>query len=115
MKIALLLFFVANAALAAEPSAITLAGKISHARLSDGFEARMSVAVIGVDGARAHPVKLAVIGRFTEKSQRLLVRGISPEAVRERYVAAERAEDGAIRAIGYRSADPNAVPADPYA
>lgn len=115
MRLALLLFFVANAALAAEPSGAALAEKISRARISDGFEARMSIAVVRFDGARAHPVKFAVIGRFTEKNQRLLIRGISPEAVRERYVAAERTEDGAIRAIGYRSADTNATPADPYA
>lgn len=107
-------------ALAASPAYCTgadatgLAAAIRQARLSDGFEARMSVFVTQPDGRRAAPFKVAVIGQVSSERQRLLVRGISPERVRGRFFAAERTADGRIRAVTYE--EPSATrKADPFA
>ncbi len=107
-------------ALAASPAYCTgadatgLAAAMRQARLSDGFEARMSVFVTQPDGRRAAPFKVAVIGQVSSERQRLLVRGISPERVRGRFFAAERTADGRIRAVAYE--EPSATrKADPFA
>ncbi len=103
----LLILFAALAcpAYGAEPSAqagaTALAGTMRQARLSDGFEARMNVAAIKPNGRRAMPFKIAVIGQIGKERQRLLIRGISPDTVRNRYFAAEKTADGRIRAIEY--------------
>lgn len=85
----------------AELSATALAETMRQARLSNGFEARMDVAAIKPNGRRAMPFKIAAIGQIGNEKQRLLIRGISPEAVRNRYFAAEKTADGRIRAIEY--------------
>jgi hypothetical protein len=89
----------------AEPPAISasaaLAESMRQARFSDGFEARMNVSAVQPDGRRFLLFKLAVIGQFSTERARLLIRGISPDKVRNRFVAAERRADGGIRPIAY--------------
>lgn len=86
-----------------------------HARLSEGFEARMNVFVIAPDGRRAMPMKIAVIGQMRENRQRLLVRGISPESVRDRVVIAERNASGRIQSYSYAGRfDGAAKSVDPF-
>jgi len=99
--ILLLLGAFALPAYAAEPTAATLVETMKQARLSEGFEARMEVATILPNGHRAMPFKLSVVGQVGKDRQRLRIRGISPDQVRGRFVAAERNANGRIRAIGY--------------
>lgn len=87
---------------------------MKQARLSEGFEARMEVATIAANGRRALPFKLSVVGQVGKDRQRLRIRGISPDKVRGRYVAAERNADGRIRAIQYNEAG-NIEKTDPAA
>jgi hypothetical protein len=84
------------------PSAEALVDSMREARLSDGFEARMNIVTVNPDGRRSQAIKVAVIGQFDADRQRLMIRGISPESVRNRYLLAERIADGQIRAIEYR-------------
>lgn len=109
-----LLLLVAVPAMGAETDANGLAAAMRQARLSDGFEARMSVLVTKADGRHNLPIKIAVIGQFSSDRQRLVIRGISPEQVRGRFIAAERTADGRIRAISYGAQTP-VVEADPFA
>lgn len=97
--ILLLLCVSAQATHAADAGA--LVETMKQARLSDGFEARMEVATVAANGRRAMPFKLSVVGQVGKDRQRLRIRGISPDKVRGRYVAAERNTDGRIRTIGY--------------
>jgi len=102
---ALLLLLICAPGCGAELSsgitAAELASQMKQAQRSNGFSARMNVAVIQANGRRLQPFKVAVIGQLLDDRQRLLVRGISPESVRNHYYAAERAADGNIRAIAY--------------
>jgi hypothetical protein len=104
----------ANTAYAADTSASAAAEAMKQAKYTQGFEARLNVFVTQANGAHPEPFKIAVIGQMSADKQRLLVRGISPEAVRGRYVAAGRGSDGRINAVSYRTAgeyaavDPNA-------
>lgn len=98
---ALLLLLGLTHAYAGEPSAASLAKLMREAQLSDGFSARMNVAVIKADGRRMLPFKIAVIGQMTADRQRLLIRGIAPAGVGKHYFAAERHADAEIRAIAY--------------
>lgn len=91
----------ACAADAQKQTAQDLAAQMRQARLSEGFSARMNVAVIQKNGRRLMPFKVAVIGQMRADRQRLLVRGISPEMVKNRQFAAERNPDGGIRAIAH--------------
>ena len=77
---------------------------MKQVRLSDGFEARMQVATVAANGRRTMPFKLSVVGQVGKDRQRLRIRGISPDKVSGRYVAAERNADGRIRAIQYNEA-----------
>lgn len=95
-------------------SASALAGMMEQAKHSDGFEVRLNVLVTKADGAHPAPFKLAVIGQIAAGKQRLLIRGISPEAVRGRVVAAERGDDGRIRAVMSRAGS-KSVAFDPQA
>ncbi len=99
----------------AEQSAGALAEAMRAARYSDGFEARMNVSVFRADGSRVTSFKLAVIGQVGESGQRLLLRGITPEKVRNRFVVAERRASGPIRAIAYTDAAGGSEKADPAA
>ena len=104
MKAACTLAFMvvlAGAACGAEPAAAALAKSVRQARVSEGFEVRLSLTVIDADGHRAAPIKLAVVGQFGVDRARLVVRGISPDAVRDRFVAAERDAGGRVRALQY--------------
>ena len=78
-----------------------IADSMRQARRSDGFEARMSVATVRPNGRRSVPFKVSVIGRFGTATQRLLIRGISPDSVRNRFFAAEMSAAGQIRAVEY--------------
>ena len=114
MKYAVLLWLSAmQFASAAEISALKLAESMQQARYSDGFQARMNIAVIQADGARSMPFRIAVIGQYSEHRQRLLIRVIA--AGLPRVVAAERDREGNIRAFEYRAPDSEATPVDPYA
>lgn len=99
---------------AEEPVASALVSTVRQARLSQGFEVRMSLSVIQPDGARAVPVRLAIIGQIGIERQRLLIRGISPEAVRNRLIVAERAADGRVQAFEYQAGNVGEVATDPY-
>ena len=114
--ILLLLGAFALPAYAAEPTAATLVETMKQARLSEGFEARMEVATILPNGHRAMPFKLSVVGQIGAERQRLRVRGISPDKVRGRFVAAERNADERIRTIAYDEQLPRSIEkADPAA
>jgi len=97
----LLLLLALTPAYAGVPSAASLAKLMREAQLSDGFSARMNVAVIKADGRRMQPFKVAVIGQMTADRKRLLIRGIAPASVGKHYFAAETSPDGEIRAIAY--------------
>lgn len=106
--------------LAAEPpaaaSAELLAESMRQGKLSDGFEARMSVATVLPGGRHLPLFKLAVIGQFGAESERLLIRGISPDRVRDRFFAAERRSDGEIRSVSFAgSTAAGRALADPFA
>jgi hypothetical protein len=109
---------VGCAACLAEPavagSAVDLADAMMNRLYSDGFEARMTISVT-TSGAHAGPIKVAVIGQLGPERQRLLVKGISPDSVRDRFVAVERRPDGSIRAIQYDGASENVSEVDPFA
>lgn len=85
-------------------SANALAESMRKARLSEGFEARLNVFVTKASGAHPALLKLAVIGQISADSQRLVIRGISPEAARNRSYAVERGSDGRIRGVESRAA-----------
>ncbi len=97
----LLLTGLAAQGYCAEQSAAALAETMKRARYSDGFEARMNISVFKLDGQRTASFKVAVIGQVGDDAQRLLIHGISPDKVRDRFIAAERGADGRIRAIAY--------------
>ena len=101
---------------ATAPSAAALAKSVRQVRFSDGFEVRLSLTVIDADGHRAAPIKLAVVGQFGVDKARLVVRGISPDAVRDRFVAAERDPSGRLRVLQYaRPLADGVAEADPLA
>lgn len=102
------LLLSAGSGYAAETDASALAESMQQAKYSDGFEARLNVFVTKANGAHPAPFKLAVVGQLSADKQRLLVRGISPEAVRNRYYVAERGSDGRIRAVENRAAGESA-------
>lgn len=83
-------------------SASTLAELMRQAMHSEGFEARLSVFMTKANGAHPPPFKLAVVGQFVADKQRLLIRGVSPESVHDRFIAAERGSDGRLRVLEYR-------------
>ncbi|HEX5363059.1 MAG TPA: hypothetical protein VFW59_02225 [Gallionella sp.] len=101
LRLAATLLLAAFAQPGAAADAAALAEAMQQARYSDGFTVRMNIASIQPNGRRAMPFKLAVIGQIDAKRQRLLIKGISPDMVRNRFVVAERNADGRIRAIGY--------------
>lgn len=86
---------------AADSSATQLAEMMKQARYSDGFTVRMNVANIKPDGHRDMPFKLAVVGQLDAKRQRLLIRGISPDRVRNHFIIAGQKAEGRIQAIRY--------------
>jgi len=100
-RIATLLLLCAYAQPGLGADASALVETMKQVRLSDGFEARMEVSTIASNGRRAMPFKLSVVGQIGKDRLRLRIRGISPDKVRGRYVAAERNTNGRIRAIKY--------------
>jgi hypothetical protein len=79
-----------------------IAEKMQASRLSDGFSARMNVAVIESNGRRQEPFKLSLIGQRNSQHQRLLLRGISPARLQQQRVAAEL-RSGKIVAVSYQN------------
>lgn len=115
-RVAILLLLATFALTTHAADAGALVETMRQARLSEGFEARMEVETVAANGRRAMPFKLSVIGQIGKDRQRLRIRGISPDKVRGRYVAAERNADGRIRAIGYSEpVSGNIEKADPAA
>lgn len=108
------LLLSANAVSAADISASAVADTMKQAKYSAGFEARLNVLVTLANGAHPAPFKVAVIGQMSADQQRLLLRGISPDVVRGRHVAAARGNDGRIKAVSYRTPDDYAA-VDPNA
>lgn len=90
----------------------SLVNRMRLARHTDGFEARMNINRAKPDGSLNIPVKVALIGQFAEHRQRLLIRGISPDSVHNRHIAAERQGDHRIRAIEYHTGDTNRAETD---
>ena len=80
-------------------SASALAEIMRLAKYSNGFEARLNVLVTQSNGAHLAPFKLAVVGQLSADKQRLVIRGISPESVRNRFYEGERSGEGRIRAL----------------
>ncbi len=99
----------------AEVSGEDLADAMMNRLYSDGFEARMTISVTKSSGAHAGPIKVAVIGQLGPWRQRLLVKGISPDSVRDHFVAAERKPDGSIHAIQYDGVSERVSDVDPFA
>lgn len=101
-----------TAPIAKDLSAKELAAQMRQAQRSEGFMARMNVAVIAAGGRRQMPFKVAVTGQNGAERQRLLVRGISPDTVRDRQFAAARNAEGGIRAyaLGGKAADSEISP-----
>ncbi len=97
------LLLCAGTGYTAEPGATVSANAVAEAmrqaRFSNGFEARLNVLVTKANGAHPAPFKLAVIGQISADRQRLVIRGISPEPVRNRSYAVERDSDGRIRGV----------------
>lgn len=95
------LLLCASAGYAADATAPAnaLAESMRQARFSNGFEARLNVFVTKANGAHPAPLKLAVIGQISADRQRLSVRGISPESVRNRSYSVERGSDGRIKGV----------------
>ena len=75
----------------------------------------MTISVTKIGGTHTGPIKLAVIGQLSPERQRLLIKGISPESVRDRFVAVERKPDGSIHAIRYEVASASVSDVDPFA
>ena len=89
---------------AAEPeTAASLAALMRQAQYSQGFEARMNVFVTKANGAHPAPLKIAVVGQFSAGRQRLLVRAIAPEVLRETSFALAKQANSGIKAVKYRS------------
>jgi len=78
-----------------------LLSAIKQARLSDGFEVRLAITLVDAQKVRSAPIKVAVIGQVNADRQRFLVRGISPEAIRNRYIATMKNAAGSITAFEY--------------
>lgn len=93
----------------AGPSATMLAETMVQAGYSEGFEARLRLTTVNAYGHRTLPIKLAIIGQANPDRQRLLIRGISPDNIHDRFIAIERLEDGRFRAMEYgaKGADGN--------
>lgn len=100
---------------AAESTAAGLAEMMRQARISEGFEVRMNVSVTRPDGTRVRPFRVAVIGQIDAHRQRLLIRGIAPETVKDRAFVAERAADGGIRVVGFDATGGGGGERDPHA
>ena len=86
---------------AATPSTVALVDSMRQAGFSDGFELRMNITTVSPIGHRSQLIKAAVIGQFGPDRQRLTIRGISPEQVRNRSLIAERSNDARIKVIEY--------------
>lgn len=92
---------VALQASAAGLTGSAAAEKMRQARFSAGFEARMNVLVTLPNGAHPAPLKLSIIGQMSQERQRVLVRAISPAAVKDHYVVAERVTGRPMQAWAY--------------
>jgi hypothetical protein len=119
ITVLLLLVALVRQSYSAEPPVINpaeaLAQSMWQARFSDGFEIRMTLSTVQPDGRRSPPLKLAVIGQISPERERLLFRGISPDNVRNRFLAAEKRANNEIRSIAYgEHLSGNLVAATPF-
>ncbi|WP_295444589.1 hypothetical protein [uncultured Thiodictyon sp.] len=117
---ALLLLMVLTVALGApaacgdELAPAAIAEAMRQARYSDGFAVRMNITLVAPTGQRSLPIKLSIVGQMDAAGGRLVIRGIAPERIRNRFIAAERIGAGPIRAVAYReSAAAGCAQADP--
>jgi hypothetical protein len=108
------LLFSVSVSDAAEQTASAVAQMMKQAKYSDGFEARMNVLITKANGAHPLPFKLAVIGQFNAAKQRLVIRGISPEEMRNHLYAAESGSDGRVMSLELLSKASGYVEFDPY-
>ncbi|WP_295388964.1 hypothetical protein [uncultured Thiodictyon sp.] len=75
----------------------------------------MNITLVAPTGQRALPIKISIVGQIAAARERLVIRGIAPERIRNRFIAAERSGDGPIRAVTYReSAAAAPAPADSF-
>lgn len=96
-------------------SPVAMAEAMRQARHSDGFTVRMNITQVAPTGQRAMPIKLSIVGEIDATRERLVIRGIAPERIRGRFIAAERIGAGPIRAVAYReSPAAGRAPADPF-
>ena len=87
-----------------------IAGNMQAVRLSDGFSARMNVAVIEANGKRQVPFKLSIIGQLNSEHRRLLLRVVAPAGIQHNRIVAE-IKNGKVVAAAYTEA-PGAPVAD---
>lgn len=80
-----------------------IARNMQATRLSNGFSARMNVAVIEANGKRQEPFKLSIIGQLNSEHRRLLLRGVSPAGIQHKRIVAE-IKNGKIVAATYAEA-----------
>jgi hypothetical protein len=115
LTLVLALALLARAAYGDAPSPAAIAQAMRQVRYSDGFEARMNITLVAPTGQRALPFKVAIIGQIDAARERLVIRGIAPERIRNRFIAAERRDAGPIRAVAYReSPAAGRAQADPF-
>ncbi|MBI5920161.1 MAG: hypothetical protein HY847_00780 [Betaproteobacteria bacterium] len=89
---------------------------VQQARYSDGFEVRLAITTVDAQKVRSPPIKIAVIGQASAERQRFLVRGISPEAVRNHYLVTAKNAAGPINAFEYGPDDEgHPISVDPFA
>ncbi|MBF0281074.1 MAG: outer membrane lipoprotein-sorting protein [Zetaproteobacteria bacterium] len=89
MLIFLLMIGMVGSAVSAEESAQNIIHRILQHRLSQGFEVRMNIEVFDAENQRQQPLKVALIGRYVEQQQQLLIRGITPAKYTHQIYAAE--------------------------
>ena len=98
----------------ASRSASELVNAMRDARDSDGFEIRIALRAQSA-GSAAELIRIALIGQSGEDRDRLLVRAITPVAIRDRSIVSERVGDH-VQSTAYASdAMPASTPADPMA
>jgi hypothetical protein len=84
-----------------DAQASVLVAAMKAARSSDGFEVRLMVTTTSADHPREELVKFAVVGKFGAQQQHLLIRGISPERIRDHFIVAEHTAEAGVRASTY--------------
>ncbi|MFA7281200.1 MAG: outer membrane lipoprotein-sorting protein [Sterolibacterium sp.] len=116
LAIALAMWSLQSLAADSRDSLPGLLEAIKQARHSDGFEVRFAITAVDAQKLRTVPVKIAVIGQANADRQRFLVRGISPDAVRNQHFVAENSAAGPIDAFEYGpDSEGHRISLDPFA